>query len=64
MRDPAREEDTGPGTARWHTGIDAHMIDGHEDHDDAARNVDGVDASVGLHGRTSSRAGGTCAESV
>src|SRR5215831_20101333 len=43
MRDPAREKHARRGPTRRHTGIDAHMINGHQDHGDAADKIDGAD---------------------
>ncbi|MDQ2942687.1 MAG: hypothetical protein M3R21_03340 [Candidatus Dormibacteraeota bacterium] len=47
--DPAREEDTRSRPTRRHPGVHTHVIDGHEDHCDAPRDVDRVDPPVGLH---------------
>ena len=44
VRHPASEEDGGRWSACGHTRIDAHVIDGHQDHHRAADDVDGAQA--------------------
>ena len=44
VRDPPREEDRRRGAAGRHAGIDADVIDRHQDHDDAAHDVDGLES--------------------
>ena len=46
--DPASEENAGVRPASGDSGVDAHVIDGHEDHRHAARYVDRVDAPTGF----------------
>jgi hypothetical protein len=43
VRDPAREEHTRRRPARRHAGVHAHVIDRHQDHHDAANDVDRLD---------------------
>jgi len=47
MRDPSGEEDSGSGATGGQAGVDAYMIDGHDDHDGAANDVNGCDAGTG-----------------
>jgi hypothetical protein len=44
VRDPAREEDAIGRAACGDAGIDAYVIDGHEDHGDPAHKINGSDA--------------------
>ena len=46
MGDPAGEEDAGGWTACRLTGVDADMVDGHDDHDGAPQQVDGWEAGA------------------
>ena len=47
MRDPPGEEDFECGAAGGKTGVDADMIDGHDDHDGTADDIDGSDTGRG-----------------
>ncbi len=47
MRDPSSEEDSGSGAAGGQAGVHAYVIDGHDDHDGAADDVDGRDTGDG-----------------
>jgi len=51
MRDPAGQEDAGCGASGGEPGIDANVIDGHEDHDGAAKDIDRGDARRGSWNR-------------
>ncbi len=48
VRDPAGEEDPGRRAAGGQTGIDPHVVDGHQDHDRATDEVDRRDAGEEL----------------
>src|SRR5439155_13308569 len=48
VRDPAREEHTGRGAAGGDARVHTHVIDRHEDHDDAAHDVERHDAAADL----------------
>src|SRR5262249_38475549 len=43
--DPAREEDAGRGSASREAGVDADVVDGHEDHDRASDEIDRANAA-------------------
>src|SRR5437660_1744366 len=47
MRNPSGEEDSGSGAAGGQAGVDADVVDGHDDHDGATDNVDGSDTGDG-----------------
>src|ERR1035441_7255638 len=59
VRDAAGEEDSRGGAAGRDAGIDTYVIDGHQDHDRAADEVDGCDAGFrgGLSGEGSGNDG-------
>src|SRR5580765_7192013 len=47
MRDPPGEEDAGSGTVGGKAGVNADVIDGHDDHDGPADDINGHDARGG-----------------
>jgi len=61
VRDPPGEEDGwGRPTGRL-PGVAAHVVDGHQDHDEAADEIEGVDA---FHHFASSRIFASCDDSA
>jgi hypothetical protein len=51
MRDPPREEDAGGWSAGRLTRVHAHVIDRHQDHDEAPHHIDRSDASGRRHSK-------------